>query len=82
MWTAVADAKPKWDRIVAVLTEGGQAVVAAWGNPTGEGACWYAPNEDEHPSCWHQGICWEVNEDEEPSDHPKWWAELPPKPVT
>ena len=77
MWTPVADAMPKWNQHVVCFTERGQAVVAAWGNPTGEGSCWYAVEEDQHPTCWHDGICWEVNQDEERSDHPKWWAPCP-----
>lgn len=39
--------------------------------------CWCFVTEQEPPSCWTDGACWEVNEDGESSVHPRNW-----KPIT
>jgi len=39
----------------------------------GDGWGWIAKNEDEHPQDWHDGICWESNADEVPSNSPTHW---------
>lgn len=30
-----------------------------------------------HPDCWTDGACWANNADEEPSDQPIRWTEIP-----
>lgn len=44
----------------------------AWG--------WQVAIEDQpHPPCWDDGICWSVNSDEEESVQPVAWMPLPPE---
>jgi len=40
----------------------------------------FSHEEQEPPSCWTDGICWDVNEDELPSVKPTHWMPLPPPP--
>jgi len=39
--------------------------------------CWVFTRDQEPPDSWTDGICWEVNEDGEPSVQPESWKELP-----
>ena len=38
---------------------------------------WTFMTEQEPPSCWTDGICWDVNEDGVPSAQPTEWKHLP-----
>ncbi len=38
---------------------------------------WVAENQDEHPECWHDGVCWASNADENASWPPCSWMPLP-----
>lgn len=40
-----------------------------------ECGCWVAEGEGE-PECWTDGVCWESNADERPSDPPIGWCNL------
>lgn len=40
---------------------------------------WMAPDDDA-PTCWTDGICWEVNEDDIKSKEPTHWMPLPNPP--
>lgn len=43
---------------------------------------WGTEEEDDpRPSCWTDGVCWQLNEDEEPSDPPTHWKPLSPPQV-
>lgn len=67
---------------ILIETIGGAFLKAHWdgsftdgeSEPTG---AWVAENE-HHPKCWTDGVCWASNEDEEPSDPPKFWQQLSP----
>lgn len=73
MWQTI-DTAPS-DAIVVVLTKGGQAVVAVHMDFQEGLKAWQAAREDEHPKCWHEGVCWsDQNADGEPSDPPAFWA--------
>ena len=39
--------------------------------------CWVFTRDQEPPSCWTDGACWEVNEDGKPSVKPTRWKPLP-----
>ena len=38
--------------------------------------CWAVVEDQEPPSCWTDGVCWESNEDEVPSKKPTRWKRL------
>lgn len=38
--------------------------------------CWVSTHEDDHPVCWTDGVCWSINESEEPSEQPTHWQPL------
>jgi hypothetical protein len=42
---------------------------------------WAFVTEQEPPDCWTDGVCWEVNEDGEPSVQPVEWKPLPEPPA-
>ena len=84
-WMDMADA-PR-TRPIIVLTAGGRIIKAKWVIIGDDAVGWGTPDEDDpHPNCWHTGFCWASNEDEEPSDPPVGWIEIPsaspPPPAT
>lgn len=82
-WQPIETA-PKDGTIIVLYTAGGNAFVARWEDAIVENAA------DEtigawrgallYPDCWTDGICWERNEDDEPSDPPAHWCPLPDPP--
>lgn len=64
---------------VVVFTEGGRAMMARRELLDSETVCWQATFEGEHPSCWDDGVCWETNADNQPSDRPVMWTTKPSK---
>jgi hypothetical protein len=67
---------------VQVRTRGGYVLKAFLGScicegPEGPVDAWAASIEGDNPPCWTDGICWESNEDEKPSDPPVEWREHP-----
>lgn len=77
-WRDIASAPT--DRSVIVRTKGGLIFRAAFdGEVEGpDGPCWaWQADEDLHPRCWTDAICWSSNEDDEPSDPPAYWMPLP-----
>lgn len=82
-WRPIAEAPRDGTRVV-VYTTGGHALVASWqfacciGSDGTEADAWMA--QGIHPRCWTDGICWERNEDDEPSDAPTHWQPLPAPP--
>jgi hypothetical protein len=77
MWQSI-DSAPT-NTPVVVLTEGLQSVVAVYMAFDETKLAWQAHVEGNHPACWTDGVCWASNEDNEPSDPPKWWAPMPPE---
>ncbi len=78
-WRDISTA-PK-DRPVIVRTERGRVFRAMWTYVCEEAVGWGAVEEDDpRPKCWTDGFCWRVNEDEEESDKPTHWVDLPPPP--
>lgn len=75
MWFPIKDA-PK-DTPLVVMTRDIQTVVAIFAPFDGGSYAWQAWREDEHPKCWTDGVCWGANENQEPSDPPKWWTHMP-----
>ncbi len=41
-----------------------------------ECSCWQFVEDQEPPSCWTDGVCWEVDEDGVASVHPTRWKPL------
>lgn len=76
-WQDISTA-PRDGTHVAILTKRGSLVLALWW-PVEEGLdAWQAVEEGECPPSWTDGICWGLNDDEEPSDPPRLWTALPP----
>lgn len=72
---------PRDGTVILVRTVGGYYLEAYWGDGLmnkAEQYCngWFAAKEDIHPDCWTDGVCWEINADEEPSDQPDIWMPL------
>lgn len=61
---------------------GADRVIAWYGGllDSDEQSCggWTFTRDQEPPDCWTDGVCWEVNEDGEPSVKPTRWKLLPP----
>jgi hypothetical protein len=65
-------------RPIIVKTAAGRIFKAKWVIIGDDAVGWGTPEEDDpRPSCWHSGFCWASNEDEEPSDPPVGWIEMP-----
>jgi hypothetical protein len=61
-----------------VVEAGGMVFPAFWGdgllNMRGEDVGgWHAAEEDKHPPCWSDGICWESNAEGQRSAQPEAW---------
>lgn len=72
------DSAPRDGTRITVETHSGCEFRAFWtGNLLGragqECGGWAAANMNDHPPCWDDGICWEVNAAGEPSDPPIFW---------
>lgn len=66
------------NRPIIVRTATGRIVKVKWTVLDGDSAGWGTPEEDDpHPNCWDDGFCWASNSDEEPSDPPASWIEMP-----
>jgi len=71
------DAAPR-SRPIIVLTKAGRIIKAKWVRLDDDNAGWGTPEEDDpRPRCWDDGFCWASNSDEEPSDPPICWIEIP-----
>ncbi len=81
MWQPIETA-PR-DRPIIIITRGGHPVRVhrvCVECEDGPGWTWGTMEEmDPCPACWTDGTCWELNEDEEESDPPVWWCDLPPE---
>jgi hypothetical protein len=75
-WRPIETAPRDGSRIV-VITRGGIALAAKWSSIGDDFSTWIAVEDDMHPKCWTDGVCWESNEDGEQSDPPVWWTHLP-----
>lgn len=79
-WKDIATAPKDGTRIV-VYTAGGRALVASWqfscciGSDGADADAWVA--QGIYPNDWTDGICWERNEHDEPSDPPTHWQPPP-----
>lgn len=83
-WNPDMDAAPRDGTHIRARTNGGAEFDALWVNGLvgrDENDCggWAAVFEDESPACWSDGVCWEVNEDDVPSDPVTHWT-LPQPP--
>ena len=85
-WQPIETAPRDGTDIQAVIPEHGTDNVIAWQvsaflNGDGD-ACggWTFTTDQEPPACWTDGICWQVNEDENASVQPTHWKPLPPLP--
>lgn len=70
---------------IRIRTAGGHVLIASWrpvDDPDQECGAWHAETEGDHPPCWSDGVCWEINEDMKPSDPPVGWQPLPSPPET
>lgn len=82
MWKSIETAPTDGTWIQAHIPTYGSDYVIAWtndligsdGEPAGG---WQIMSEQEPPECWTDGICWEINEDENRSMHPTKWKPLP-----
>lgn len=75
-WRKIEHYKGNGEPPIVVQTKSGHIVLATRTvvmGETEEVGAWAAVHEGEHPPCWSDGICWAKNEDEQPSDPPKWW---------
>lgn len=84
-WQPIETA-PRDGTAILVKTVGDHYLEAYWGDSLmnkAEHFCsgWFANKEDNHPACWTDGVCWESNADEEPSDPPILWTPLPEPPL-
>lgn len=74
------------DGTKVILFTAGRCVVKAFLDENGaegkDGPCdvWKAAEEGQHPYCWTDGLCWDRNADDEPSDPPILWMPLPAAP--
>lgn len=75
-WQPIESAPKDGTRII-VLTKRGLPVLAKWGD-LDDFRCWMAVEMDNHPSCWTDGICWQLNDENEESDPPIKWMPAPP----
>lgn len=82
-WQAIETAPLDGTDIQARIPGHGDDNVIAWqvdafidsnGNSVGG---WAFTTDQEPPDCWTDGICWEVNEDENASVQPTQWKPLP-----
>lgn len=48
-------------------------IPAEYGGTTG---AWCIVVDQEPPECWHNGVCWDINEFGSPSSQPTHWAPL------
>ena len=77
-WAEIRTA-PRDGSDIEVMTAGGFEMRARWErqgliNEAGDDCGgWVASDEGLHPACWTDGVCWESNEDELPSDPPIKW---------
>ncbi|MGW9333608.1 hypothetical protein [Bosea sp. NPDC055594] len=77
-WYTLASA-PLDGRDIDILTAGGFELRARYErqgfiNEAGDDCGgWVSSEEDKHPPCWTDGVCWGSNEDESPSDPPIMW---------
>lgn len=76
-WKPIDTAPRQQGAHIGLLTAAGSLVRAHWIDLDGETSGWGAVTEGEHPSCWTDGFCWLLNADNEPSDPPLYWIELP-----
>lgn len=65
--------EPSEERHVEVKTAKGHKFIAAYSfgflnSDDKDCWCWVAMDGDDAPDCWTGGVCWEVNEDDVPSD--------------
>jgi hypothetical protein len=80
-WQPIETAPKDGTAIQASIPGNGSDNVIAWfddlldsnGNPCGG---WAFVSEQEPPECWTDGICWDVNEDGNPSVRPTEWKAL------
>lgn len=78
MDTAPRDGTP----VQARIPGHGEDNIIAWtdgfvdqeGSPLGT---WHFVGDQKPPDCWTDGICWDRNEDDEPSVRPTHWRHLP-----
>jgi hypothetical protein len=65
-------------RAIIVKTAAGRILKVKWVIIGDDAQGWGVPEEDDpHPNCWDDGFCWASNSDEEPSDPPVGWIEMP-----
>lgn len=69
---------PRDRTVIRVRTVGGLELDVSWFNglvnDNGEECgAWLSENVGDQPECWTDGICWEINEDGDPSDRPVSW---------
>lgn len=86
-WQEMSSAPLDGTEIQARIPGHGEDNVIAWtgGYMNTEGdecACWVMTRDQEPPESWHDGVCWDVNADEEMSVQPTAWKPLPTPPET
>lgn len=68
------------NRPVIVITQRGRifkAKIADIGDAEFNWSWATAEEDDPVPNCWTDGVCWDVNGDEERSDWPVGWMDIP-----
>jgi hypothetical protein len=81
MFAPIATAPKDGTHIQAVIPNYGSDNVIAWkqgfaDEEGGDCGCWCFISEQEPPSCWTDGVCWESNEDGVASIQPTQWKKL------
>lgn len=82
-WQPIATAPRDGTDIQAIIPGHGTDNVIAWQVDaflaSDETPCggWAFTTDQEPPECWTDGICWQVNEDENASVQPTHWKPLP-----
>jgi hypothetical protein len=84
-WQPIETAPKDGTAIQAEIPGNGSCNIIAWQhgllNSDGEECgAWMFMEDQDPPDCWTDGICWESNEDGNPSVKPVRWKPLPAPP--